>query len=196
MRNIVVFFFFFFNSSTYDWLNDIKITIFCISPYLRQRIWFLWFLFLFSNLEFLIGSKQIPQNIYWFLFLSFHCEMRQIENSNNVRCGLYWVKMLPSPSHKSAEARTLAMLGLLLAQMRILLSKWQTEKCIWDKDAWFPEGFPLKVTTSSQTTVHEIILRIRKLLCKIKLNTTIWTFISFITHEPWGIYSWQRSVVA
>lgn len=97
--------------------------------------------------------------------------------------------MLPSPSHKSAEARTLAMLGLLLAQMRILLSKWHTEKCIWDKDGWFPEGFPLKVTTSSQTTVHEIILRIRKLLCKIKLNTTIWTFISSITHEPWGIYS-------
>lgn len=127
------------------------------------------------------------------MFVSFHCEMRQLENSNSMRCRLYWAEMLTSLSYTSEGVRTLAILGLLFAQIRISFSKWHTEKCIWYKDSWFLEGLLLKVITSVQTVVHETVLYGLKLLRKIKLSTAICRLDSSNVHEPQGI--WESTLI-
>jgi len=113
--------------------------------------------------------------------------MKQLENSDSMRCRMYWTKMLLSLSYTSEEVTTLAILGLLFTQRRMLFSKWHAEKSTWNRDSCFPEGLPLKVTCSAQTVVHETVLCGLKLLCNIKLSTAICRLDSSNVHKPQGI---------
>lgn len=89
--------------------------------------------------------------------------MKPLENSDSMRCRLYWAKMLPSLSYTSEEVKTLLILGLLFAQIRILFSKRHIEKIIQNRDSYFQEDLPLEVVPSVQAVVHETNL------CGLKL---------------------------